>query len=128
MIDLNGWLRQARHRAKKHGVLSDLTTEDVKAIFIVYDGRCAYCLNHADSLDNPIPLSEHAPNVPANIVPCCKDCKNRKRNRNLAWMFEEGHIGSDRYVTLVQLMLAQRGAALIRPILRRAVGIVQDSA
>lgn len=123
MFNSAGWLRQARHRAKKHGVLSDLTTEDIKTIFEEHKSSCAYCGDQAGFLDNPVPFSEGGQSVPANVVPCCHRCKTIKRNHSVVWMHDKGHMDPAVFVGLVHRLTARRGGSELKSILRRLVGI-----
>lgn len=110
-MNVGSWTRQARHRAKKHGCYVSLETEQVAAIVKEALG-CTYCGGLGTQvLDNPFPLSGGAPCVPANVVVCCKGCKDRKGNIDLVAFNEEGHMpdGSSRLVNVIKAMLARAG-------------------
>jgi 5-methylcytosine-specific restriction endonuclease McrA len=54
-------------------------------------GVCHYCRRavgrHALTLDHIVPLIRGGRSVRANMVPCCKDCNNKKRSL-LPWEWE----------------------------------------
>src|SRR4051812_48707930 len=102
---ISSWVRQARHRAKRHSIYSDLEVTDVAAIVAAADNRCSYCGKEAETLDCPFPFKEGGPHVPANVVPCCKGCKAIKNNNDVVWMFLRNHITNDRYLALIQDLL-----------------------
>jgi 5-methylcytosine-specific restriction endonuclease McrA len=99
---ISSWIRQARYRAKKHSIYSDLKIGDVEEIVTAHENRCAYCESEADTLDHPFPIKETAPNVPANVLPACKNCKTSKKNNDLVWMFSSQKISQKKYLELLQ--------------------------
>ena len=118
---ISSWIRQARYRANKRDIYSDLQIADVQEIVEAFEGRCAYCSeskecwkDEADTLDHPFPLSESTPNVPANVLPCCKNIKALKKNNDLAWLFISGAIPQDTYLALLKSILQRRGGDLIK--------------
>lgn len=125
---VSSWVRQARYRAKKHHIYSDLEVADVQIILQSSSGCCAYCKKEAETLDCPFPLRDGGPNVPANTVPCCKSCKLLKNNNDIVWMFAGGHISNPIYLALVQELCSRRGGDKIREHIRRATGLVDGSA
>ncbi len=48
------------------------------------DGICHYCRNKFKpaelTMDHVVPLSRGGVSVKENLVPCCKDCNNKKKN------------------------------------------------
>ena len=126
MDNISSWVRQARHRAKKHEVPSSLTIFEATDVLSYYNHVCAYCGKPGETLDHAMPLSEGGPNVQGNIMPCCRHCKFLKRNRSLVWMFGEGMISEEKYIELVGHMLSRSGADDVRTILRRAVGYISE--
>jgi hypothetical protein len=122
---VSSWVRQARYRAKKHNIYSDLEVADVLAIIQESRGCCAYCGQEADVLDCPFPLHGGGPHVPANVVPCCKACKGIKNNNDLVWLFSGGHMARERYLNLIQALFQRRGGKLIKEHIRKATGLVE---
>jgi len=47
-----------------------------------FDGECAYCGNPAESWDHIVPVSKGGTTTPWNIVPACRSCNSRKRDRD----------------------------------------------
>jgi hypothetical protein len=120
---ISNWVRQARYRAKKHNIYSDLEVADVLAI-LANSTKCGYCdTDEATTIDCPFPLKDGGPNVPANIVLSCKACKTKKNNNDIVWLFLHGFINKDLYVVLVESLCKRRGGELIKTHLRRATGI-----
>jgi hypothetical protein len=131
---ISSWVRQARYRANKRNIYNDLQILDVREIIDEFDGKCAYCDpakacwgREADALDHPFPLSENTPNVPANVLPCCKEIKNIKKNNDLAWLFMVGIIKQDKYLKLLRSMLGRRGGDKVRQHLKAITGIQDDN-
>lgn len=56
------------------------------------EGRCYYCGQKFDpeelTMDHLLPLSQGGRSEKANIVPCCKDCNNKKKNL-LPWEWQK---------------------------------------
>jgi hypothetical protein len=121
---VSSWVRQARYRAKKHDIYSDLEVTDVQLIIKEADGKCAYCGQDAVALDCPFPLKDKGPHVPANVVPCCRDCKSVKGSNDIVWLFSQGHIGRNRYLALIEELFKRRGGDQIKEHVRRATGLV----
>ena len=59
-----------------------------KRVFEKTDGKCSYCGKELDPFEfhreHAIPASRGGPNRVKNIVPSCKTCNSRKRQRTLA--------------------------------------------
>lgn len=124
---ISSWIRQARYRANKRDIYSDLQISDVQEIIEEFEGHCAYCDPTkncvADTLDHPFPLSESTPNVPANVLPCCKKMKNAKKSNDLAWMFITGAIEQDTYLKILKSMLKRRGGDTMKKHIKTITGI-----
>lgn len=119
---ISSWIRQARHRAKKHNIYSDLEIDDIIQI-ITQDNKCAYCQNNdPNTLDHPFPIKDHAPNIPANVVQVCKECKNTKKNNDLIWMFSSGIITESRYLELLSQLFSRRGGETMKNYVRQLSG------
>ena len=123
---ISNWVRQARYRAKTNTLLSDLEMEDVHNIITFYNGKCAYCGVVAETLDHPFPLRNSAPNVPANVLPICKACKNTKKNHDVVWMYNNNHISQQEYLKIMQFILDQRGGDAIKYHVRQATGMIDE--
>jgi len=124
MSDLNisSWVRQARHRAKKHGIYNKLDVDDVKKIVEYYSESCAYCKEPAKTLDHPFPLKDKAPNISANTLPICKECKGIKKNNDLSWMFSSGNLDNDAYIILFREVYDRDDTNVLRRHMKRIVG------
>lgn len=124
---ISSWIRQARYRAKRQDIYSDLEISDVEDIVECHEGQCAYCGEDAETLDHPFPLKPTAPNVPANILTSCKECKSLKKNNDLVWMFSSGHLDQEKYLALLQEMFDRKGGDTIKEHVRKVTGLVGDS-
>jgi hypothetical protein len=124
---ISSWIRQSRYRAKRQDIYSDLEISDVEEIIECYKNQCAYCGSAAETLDHPFPLKIVAPNIPANILPSCKDCKNIKKNNDLVWMFSSGKLEQESYLALLQQLFDRRGGDIIKGHVRKVTGIIGES-
>lgn len=120
---VSSWVRQARYRAKKHSIHSDLEVADVQTILKACNGACRYCGKPGETLDCPFPLKDGGPNVPANVVPCCKECKGAKNNNDVVWMYNSGHLTEEQYMAILQELFSRRGGDKIKEHVRRATGM-----
>lgn len=61
------------------------TEKQWKARCEYFGWRCVYCAKPMKSphRDHSKPLSKGGSNWPSNLVPCCRECNSRKRNRTL---------------------------------------------
>lgn len=119
---ISSWIRQARHRAKKQNIYSDLEIDDIHNI-LKNCNACAYCqCVNPDTLDHPFPLKDHVPNVPANITLICKTCKTTKKNNDLIWMYASGAIAKDVYIKLLSELFSRRGGDEIKNHVRKLSG------
>ncbi len=120
---VSSWVRQARYRAKKSKIDSDLEVVDVQEIIKNADNKCQYCKKEAETLDCPFPLKNGGPNIPANVVPCCKACKTAKNNNDVVWMYSTGLLTEAQYMAILQELFKRRGGNKIRAHVRRATGM-----
>lgn len=122
---ISNWVRQARHRAKRYNIYSELQIDDIEVIIGDSNG-CAYCHAAMNTLDHPFPLKDTAPNVAANVLPICKACKSRKKTHDLVWLFNNGYISQEKYASLLQQMLVRPGGGELREYVRKIIGIVDE--
>jgi 5-methylcytosine-specific restriction endonuclease McrA len=57
------------------------TAQDIDALYITQDGRCAYCkipLGDSYEVDHCIPLTRGGSNAPENLSLACPSCNRRK--------------------------------------------------
>lgn len=123
---ISSWVRQARYRAGKRDIYSELTIDEVQTIIDNFDGGCAYCGEVADTLDHPFPIQESTPNVAANVVPACRDCKSTKKTNDIVWLYTQGELEQERYLRILSLMFACNGGDLIKRHIKLITGI-QDN-
>lgn len=120
---VSNWVRQARFRAKKHDIYSDIDMEDVTKMLAEHK-VCCYCKKcESETLDHPFPLKDNAPNVLANIVTSCMGCKGKKKNNDLLWMYNKGLITEDVYLSLLADLFARKHGGLIKDHVKKVSGI-----
>lgn len=120
---VSSWVRQARYRANKRNIYSELDIAAVQEIISDWNYSCAYCGADAETLDHPFPLSDTAPNVPANVLPSCKKCKSDKKSNDLVWMFTSGNIEQLKYLEILKAMLSRKGADSVKQHVKLVTGI-----
>lgn len=49
-----------------------------RAIFDHWDSKCAYCGEHADTLDHVVPRHKGGLTIKGNLVSCCRRCNGSK--------------------------------------------------
>jgi 5-methylcytosine-specific restriction endonuclease McrA len=81
-------MRRASRRAAERGVSGNVTKEDWAARVMEFCGSCAYCLRTDRPLhrDHVIALNSGGAHHIDNLVPACKPCNSRKRDRGVLVM------------------------------------------
>lgn len=73
-----------RRRARKMGAENiGVSTAEWDSIVARYGNQCAYC-GKSDvklTMDHVVPLSKGGAHVPMNLVPACRSCNSRKRDK-----------------------------------------------
>lgn len=123
---ISGWIRQARYRANKRDIYNKLQISDVQKIIEDFDGECAYCGAEAETLDHPFPIRETAPNVPANVLPSCKDCKTVKKSNDIVWLFMQNKLDQPKYLEILRSMFSREGGDIIKNHVKLVTGIQDD--
>lgn len=74
--------RRARQRMAE---VNDLTEGQWAERVAEFNGRCAYCLKPMDvvTIDHMTPLCKGGNHTLSNVVPCCKSCNSKKRDKTL---------------------------------------------
>ncbi len=119
---INAWLRQAKYRAAKKHVISSVTLEEIQATLQHYNNRCAYCNQAAIGLDHALPLKDGAPNVQANILPCCAACRTLKQG-DLIDFYQQGYLSQQQYLDILRYLLSQTGGELVKSAIKKIVSI-----
>lgn len=99
---LSSWVRQLRHRAKKHNLYNDLSINEIQEVIKQYEGKCCLCTNDYELLDMAFPLREGAPNVQANVLPLCNSCKDIKKNDDILSMVTNNLISHEKFTMLLK--------------------------
>ena len=71
----------ARGAARRRNAVGSFSATDIKRIYDVQFGKCAYCreaLNKCFDIDHIVPLIRGGTSWPANIQLCCEPCNQRK--------------------------------------------------
>jgi 5-methylcytosine-specific restriction endonuclease McrA len=81
-------LRTSSLRRRSIYASSPFQYEEWLEILYVFDQKCGYCLVECDSLtmDHMIPISRGGPHTAENIIPSCRSCNSRKRDRTIFYM------------------------------------------
>jgi len=76
---------QARRRANKLAVVNDLTIQEWEEILETFNHSCAYCLRSdvKITMDHMHPISKGGAHTKWNIVPACKNCNSKKKDRSI---------------------------------------------
>lgn len=82
-----------RRKAALAAVDDTLTPEQLVEILEFFDFRCGFCLVDLRTLprkfrtwDHLLPISRGGTNTADNVIPCCKPCNSRKKDRHIALM------------------------------------------
>lgn len=83
-----------RRRARLAVVGNTLTADEWLTILAVFDHRCAYCLRGGVSLqqDHVIAISRGGAHTEENVVPACKTCNSKKKDRPVWVMVNLTHV------------------------------------
>lgn len=78
--------RHARRRSNLNNIVADLTTSEWKDILRKFGNRCAYCgisftKKTPPTQDHVIPISKGGNHTKANIVPSCRPCNSKKKDK-----------------------------------------------
>lgn len=78
----------SKRKAREKNIINTLTAEEWIDILKKYKFRCAYCgkeftLFDRETRDHVIPISKGGDNIKENIVPACKSCNSKKKNKIL---------------------------------------------
>jgi len=129
---ISSWIRQARYRANKKDIYSDLEISDVKLTIEKFKNKCAYCDkskkcwgNDADALDHAFNLSNEAPNVPANVIPVCKKIKSENKGCDVASLMAAGLIKKTTYLKILKILLDNKGAQTIKSYIKQIMGFIE---
>lgn len=68
----------ANRRARRLGLVADLTLEQWLAKLAAYENECAYCTEPYETIDHVQPLCRGGGSTIENVVPACHDCNRRK--------------------------------------------------
>jgi len=75
---------EQKRRAAKSASEGCFTSEEFRLLCEVHGGRCFYCTQVLPlGPDHKVPLSRGGSNDIDNIVPACKSCNSRKRDKTL---------------------------------------------
>lgn len=126
---ISNWIRQARYRANKKKIHSDLEIQDIQTTIEQFKGKCAYCDpsktcwgKQADTLAHAFNLTDDSPNVPANVIPVCKSMKTNNRGDDVASLLSAGTILKSTYLNIVEILLPKRGGNTIKQYIKSIMG------
>lgn len=126
---ISNWIRQARYRANKKKIHSDLEIQDILATLEQFNGSCAFCDqekpcwgNEAETLTHAFNLTDDSPNVPANVIPVCKKMKTENRGGDVASLLSAGIIAKTTYLRIIEVLLPKRGGDTIKQYIKSIMG------
>jgi 5-methylcytosine-specific restriction endonuclease McrA len=84
----------ASYRARKKQAKGSFTTQEWKDKLVEFNHHCAYChkpfdKEHRPTQDHMMPLSKGGTHEYSNIVPACRSCNSRKKDRFLLTFAQE---------------------------------------
>jgi 5-methylcytosine-specific restriction endonuclease McrA len=110
---LSGWVRQLRHRARKHNLFNQLDMSEIHEVLDQYTQCCCICDDAYDVLDMAFPLKDGGPNAQANVIPLCVMCKNLKKNRNILEMVTDGYINKDKFAEILKKCISNNNGDVL---------------
>ena len=123
--EISSWVRQGRHRAKKHNLPSDLQIEQVEQIIDRNGQKCYYCGQPYKYVDCIFPIKSHAPFVASNTTTICQSCKEKKGSDDIQIMLEKGKISNDLYVKIISDIVSENDPRMLAYI-KSISGITSD--
>ncbi len=80
---LNAQKRSANYRKRLYSAEGEITIQQWMEILERHNYRCYYCKKRRFklTLDHVIPLSKGGKNIPENIVPACRSCNAKKKDK-----------------------------------------------
>ena len=93
-----------RYNARKHGLKATLTANEWEKIKVAFGDKCAYCGCEASLCqEHFIPVSRGGAYVYENILPSCKSCNHKKKDKHPAdWLPSEKYQAILRYFSTLQ--------------------------
>ena len=77
--------RQHSHTRKRN--VEPIPCKGQEFLMEIFDEKCAYCSDPANTWDHIIPISKGGRTTPGNIVPACIHCNSSKNNQDIFdWM------------------------------------------
>lgn len=78
--------RHAKRRSNLKNIIADLTASEWKDILKKFGNKCAYCGNDftkktPPTQDHVVPISKGGNHTKDNVVPSCKPCNSKKRDK-----------------------------------------------
>lgn len=74
--------RRQRVHARKRGV-APMPINGRDALLDKFCGSCAYCQGPAETWDHIVPVSKGGRTEPGNVLPACRSCNSRKKDRDV---------------------------------------------
>jgi 5-methylcytosine-specific restriction endonuclease McrA len=71
--------QRRRHGQEMSG--PGISVKQYRAVMALFEGRCAYCPNLADTVDHMTPLSRGGQHEVSNLVPACRGCNFAKHDK-----------------------------------------------
>jgi 5-methylcytosine-specific restriction endonuclease McrA len=103
--------RSLKRRAKAANVPMEVTAREIRLLFNMFDGACAYCNKRPESsrhlhLEHICAMSEGGRNTLANLIPACATCNISKKSKPIVSFFFDNRekFPDSNFVTVVDYM------------------------
>lgn len=100
--------RRQRVHARKRGVAA-MPLEGRDALRERFGDRCAYCPETADTWDHIVPVAHGGRTIPGNVLPACRSCNSRKKDRDVFDFIDFAGIVVSRQLEEVLALAAEWG-------------------
>ena len=98
----------------------DCTRAELVKVMNAFGGRCAYCGEDISTLyyfDHVVPTKRGGPTIPANLVPCCRPCNEKKNACAIIDLMQTYPERLAIYGHVLAHCLSARGSEMVIPML-----------
>jgi 5-methylcytosine-specific restriction endonuclease McrA len=106
--------RSLKQRSAKVNIPMEVTPREIRLLFDVFEGKCAYCGERPEKernlhLEHIVPLSEYGRNTLSNLLPACVHCNLSKGNKPLVTHFLDKKFPDDNFALVVDYIALLTG-------------------
>lgn len=84
--------RRRQHSHSRQRSVAPLPIEGRDALLEKFNGCCAYCGGPAETWDHIVPVSQGGRTEPGNVLPACRSCNSKKKDRHVEDFIESAGI------------------------------------